>query len=272
MVIFPNCKINLGLHILRKRPDGYHDLQTVFYPVPLLDALEIIPAGEAGTSIHYSHTGLPVAGDTSSNLCVKAVELIRKDFPNLPSCLLHLHKQIPMGAGLGGGSSDGAHTLLLLNQCFGLGLTREQLIHYALQLGSDCPFFIINKPCLAEGRGEKLQPVSIDLSDYRLTLVNPGLHIATGWAFSQITPKENRISLEEIIKLPVEEWKTTMINDFEEPVCKANPEIACIKEDLYRQGALYASLSGSGSTVYGIFPKGVTYQQTPSTRYKIFQW
>lgn len=270
MVIFPNCKINLGLHILRKRPDGYHDLQTVFYPVPLKDALEIVRADTPGGSLHYSHSGIPVEGDVSANLCSKAYELIRKDFPNLPSTLLHLHKNIPMGAGLGGGSSDGAFTLILLNQCYDLQLSEEQLIAYALQLGSDCPFFILNRPCIAEGRGEKMQPISLNLSDYQLVLVNPGVHISTGWAFSQITPQAGRESLPETINRPMNEWKDTLTNDFEEPVCKAYPEIRKIREDLYLQGALYASLSGSGSTVFGIFPKGIRYQSRMSG-YKVYE-
>ena len=271
MVIFPNCKINLGLHILRKRTDGYHDLQTVFFPVGLLDALEVIQVNNQKEPIHYSHSGLPVAGEVTNNLCVKAFSLLKKDFPQIPSSLLHLHKNIPLGAGLGGGSSDGAHTLLLFNQLYQLNLSQDQLINYALALGSDCPFFIINKPCLAEGRGEKLTPIALDLSAFDLVMINPGIHINTGWAFSRLTPSDDRASLVDIIQEPVENWKSLLKNDFEEPVYNAHPAIESIKEKLYNEGALYASLSGSGSTVYGLFKKGKSVEITVPENYKMFR-
>jgi 4-diphosphocytidyl-2-C-methyl-D-erythritol kinase len=254
LVVFPNCKINLGLHILRKRGDGFHDLETVFYPAALQDALEIITA-PAGTEPVLHTTGLLIDGSPEDNICLKAYGLLKKDFSQLPPVQLHLHKLIPAGAGLGGGSADGAFTLLLLNRKYRLGLTEEQLIRYALQLGSDCPFFIKNKPCLARGRGEELQELDLDLSGCKLLLVNPKIHINTGWAFSQLRPNEDRPSLKELAQSPVSAWKDFLVNDFEGPIFSRFPEIGGIKDRLYGMGALYASMSGSGSTVYGLFPK-----------------
>jgi 4-diphosphocytidyl-2-C-methyl-D-erythritol kinase len=249
MVLFPNGKINLGLHVTRKREDGYHDLETVFYPVPVKDVLEVVRSGH----FTFALTGLPVNGQTDNNLCVKAYQLLQKDFPGLPPVSIHLHKAIPMGAGLGGGSADGAFLLSMLNQKFHLHLTSEQLISYALQLGSDCPFFIINKPCFATGRGEVLSPVGLDLKEYRLVLVNPGIHVSTREAFSTLTAKVPTRSLQDIICQPVAEWKEVLKNDFEEPVFRLYPAIEKIKFELYEAGAVYASMTGSGSTVFGIF-------------------
>lgn len=255
MILFPNCKINLGLQILRKRDDGFHDLETVFYPLPWQDAIEVIQHPSPLTDIEFSGTGIKVGGSLSNNICVKAYQLLRTDFPQLPAVKMHLHKTIPMGAGLGGGSADGAFTLLLLNKKFNLGLSEVALMDYALQLGSDCPFFIRNKPCFATGRGEIMEDVKLDLSGYKFVLVNPRIHINTGWAFSQIKPAGKRQSIREIIQLPVDEWHEKLVNDFEEPAAKYHPEIAGVKDALRQQGALYASMTGSGSTVYGIFAK-----------------
>lgn len=271
MIVFPNCKINLGLHILNKREDGYHNLETVFYPVLWRDALEVVrrddgrlltddthhsPLTTHESSIIFSSTGLTIAGDEANNLCIKAYHLLKKEFPTLPPVQMHLHKAIPMGAGLGGGSADGAFALKLLNDKFQLGLSTQQLIDYALQLGSDCPFFIINKPCYATSRGEKLETVELDLSAYHFAIVNPGIHVNTGWAFAQLNINNtNRSDLKAIIQQPIETWKEQLINDFEEPVSKAHPEIPNIKQQLYAAGAVYASMTGSGSTVFGIFDK-----------------
>lgn len=253
MIVFPNCKINLGLNITGKRPDGYHNLQSVFIPVPLQDALEIIPAPNAATPVTFTCTGLPVAGDEAHNLCIKAYHLLKTGFPQLPPIAMHLHKAIPMGAGLGGGSADGAFTLQLLNNRFKLGLTEEQLIQYAIQLGSDCPFFIINKPCYTEGRGEVLTPITLPLEGYTIVLVNPGIHVPTGWAFSQLTPGMPQHPVQQAVQQPVEEWRHLISNDFEAPVINAHPELKHIKDALYSLGAVYASMSGSGSTFYGLF-------------------
>ena len=256
MISFPNCKINLGLWILRKRDDGFHDLETVFYPIPLQDALEVVHHPSPLTDIEFTSTGLKVDGNLSDNICVKAYHLLKKEFPQLPPVKMHLHKLIPMGAGLGGGSADGAFTLLLLNQKFNLGLSEKELIRYALHLGSDCPFFIKNKPVYATSRGENMEDLELDLSAYQFVLVNPGIHVNTGWAFSHITPTAERPSMKEIIRLPVESWFGKLTNDFEDPVVNQYPEIADIQKTLWQQGALYVAMTGSGSTMYGIFPKG----------------
>ncbi|MEI9943277.1 MAG: 4-(cytidine 5'-diphospho)-2-C-methyl-D-erythritol kinase [Chitinophagaceae bacterium] len=268
MIVFPNCKINLGLRILRKRGDSYHDLETIFYPLPFFDALEIIPAAEK--TITFTTSGLTTETG-ANNLCIKAYELLKKDFPGLPVAKIHLHKTIPSGAGLGGGSADAAFTLRLLNDKFTLGLSQDQLIKYALQLGSDCPFFIINKPCFATGRGEVLEETVVDLSSYNIVIVNPGIHISTANAFAGITPAVPAKSVKEIIQQPVETWEDELINDFETPVFTQYPEIQEIKQELYNKGAVYASLSGSGSTVYGIFKKGNPVQLAFPANYFVKQ-
>lgn len=255
MIAFPNCKINLGLSIVAKRADGYHELETVFYPVGLQDMVELIHSNEPDTSVQFTHTGLAIPGDASQNLCIKAYELLKKDFPNLPKVKIHLHKHIPMGAGLGGGSSDGTAVLSLLNTQFNLGLHTHQLIDYAAQLGSDCPFFVHNTACLATGRGEILQPIALDLSNYQFVLVHPGIHVSTAWAFGQLYPHTKSTPIAEIITQPIETWRNVLVNDFEAPLFEAHPLLANIKAQLYQQGAVYASMSGSGSSLFGIFPK-----------------
>jgi 4-diphosphocytidyl-2-C-methyl-D-erythritol kinase len=253
MVVFPNCKINLGLKILRRRADGYHDLETIFFPLAVRDVLETIRSEE----MQFTATGLPIPGDSANNLCLKAYTLLKKDFPVLPPVHIYLHKHIPMGAGLGGGSSDGAHMLALLNRQFHLQLDTERLLEYALQLGSDCPFFVLNRPCLGTGRGEELKPVELDLSGYSFVIVNPGVHISTARAFSLIVPDPGGRSVGEIIRQPVQTWAKELVNDFEEPVLQEYPALRRIREELYDKGAIYASLTGSGSSFYGIFPGGV---------------
>lgn len=256
MVVFPNCKINLGLHVTRKRADGYHDLETIFYPLPLRDALEVVKHEIPGnTAVSLQMSGLAVQGRPEDNLCIKAYHLLKKDHPQLGDVDMYLHKAIPMGAGLGGGSADGAFALQLLNDKFQLKLSREKLLDYSLQLGSDCPFFIINKPCFATGRGELLQNIELDLSAYSFLVVHPGVHINTGWAFSQLTPAPSPQPLQAIIQQPVASWRNALKNDFEAPVCKHHPDLQAIKDKLYDSGALYASMTGSGSCFYGIFPK-----------------
>ncbi|MBE7169816.1 MAG: 4-(cytidine 5'-diphospho)-2-C-methyl-D-erythritol kinase [Williamsia sp.] len=263
MIVFPNCKINLGLSILGKRADGFHDLETCFYPLPLTDVLEIIPARSDdpfnAPSPLFSASGLTVAGDPQQNLSVKAYHLLKEGFPLLPPIKMHLHKLIPMGAGLGGGSADGAFTLRLLNDLFDLQLTANQLIQYASRLGSDCPFFVVNKPCLAKGRGEILEETNLNLEEYGFLVVCPDIHVNTGWAFSQLSPQlplNHPMPVQEAIRQPLETWKEILVNDFEKPVFQQFPEIREIKDRLYEQGALYASMSGSGSSLFGIFNRG----------------
>lgn len=252
MIVFPNCKINLGLNVIGKRTDGFHDLETVFYPLAFTDVLEI--AASENSSNELVITGLQVpAGE--SNLCMKAYSLLKKDFPHMPFIKIHLHKAIPMGAGLGGGSADAAFSLKLLNKKFINSLTAEQIKRYALQLGSDCPFFIDNIPSFATGRGECLDAVDLHLENYKIMLVNPGIHVDTAWAYSKITPSRPATSIKDIIRQPPQMWVDALTNDFERPVFEEYPEIKQLKKMLYDAGAVYASLTGSGSTVYGLFHK-----------------
>lgn len=251
MTVFPICKINLGLNVVAKRPDGYHDLETVFYPIPFTDALEVIRSDE----FEFDTSGLPIGGNVSNNLCIKAYQLLKANFPQLPTVKIYLQKVIPMGAGLGGGSSDGAFMLLLLNEKLHLGLSQQQLINYALQLGSDCPFFIINKPSFATGRGENLSSISLNLSDYKILLVNPGIHVSTKDAFAGLTPQKPENNLQQIIHTPITSWKDELVNDFEQTIFPKYPDLHSIKLKLYEHGAVYASMTGTGSTVYGIFKR-----------------
>ncbi len=258
MVVFPNCKINIGLQVGPLRTDGYHHLQTIFYPLPFTDALEII-AAPGKTGIQFTCSGLAVQGNESDNLCVQAYHLLKKDFPQIPAVQMHLHKAIPMGAGLGGGSADAAFTLSLINKKYQLHLSADQLEQYALRLGSDCPFFILNTPCHAWGRGEEMMPVPLNLSGYNLVLINPGIHVHTGEAFAALAgkrknnPDSEQPNLKVAIMEPPESWKENISNDFEAVIFTKFPSIAAIKKTLYKQGAVYASMSGSGSTVYGLF-------------------
>lgn len=248
MVGFPNAKINLGLYITSKRSDGYHDLVSCFYPVDWQEALEIIPS----STFSFSSSGLTIPGDSGSNLVVKAYELVKKTHP-VPTSSIHLHKAIPMGAGLGGGSADAAVTLLLLNQLYKLSLSKEELLQLSGQLGSDCAFFIHNTPCIATSRGEVLTPIQLSLKGYRILLVHPGIHISTQQAYAGVKPRPLPIKLEEILQDKPASWKNQLHNQFEEHLFVQFPEVAQIKEKLYQMGADYASMSGSGSAVYGIF-------------------
>ena len=249
MVTFPNCKINLGLNILQKREDGYHDIETVFYPVAITDILEII-SSENKTLLN--NTGIPV-GEYENNLCLRAFHLIKNDFPEVWEIKMHLHKVIPMGAGLGGGSADAVFTLLLLDKKYNLNIPHQQLFGYALQLGSDCPFFLLNQPCFATGRGEILEPVKLLLSEYKMLIVNPGIHINTKEIFKEIIPAIPIKKIKEIIQQPLSTWKNELVNDFEKAVFPKYNLIKEIKENMYRHGAVYSSMSGTGSTVFGIF-------------------
>lgn len=270
MVAFPNAKINLGLYITGKRPDGFHNLETVFLPIALKDVLEIIESNQE-EAVTFSSSGLIVNGDAAENLCVKAYHLLKKDFPFLPHIKMHLHKAIPMGSGMGGGSSDAAFTLKMLNKNFNLGIPQEQLLKYALTLGSDCPFFIINKPCLAKGRGEELTEISLSLSAFHILIVNPGIHVNTAMAFRDLKMHSCSTNLEIEITKPVNTWKTNIRNDFETTVCNAHPEILAIKQKLYESGAVYSSMSGSGSTVFAIFENEMNLENIFPSSY-FYKW
>jgi 4-diphosphocytidyl-2-C-methyl-D-erythritol kinase len=258
MISFPNAKINIGLYITSKRTDGYHNLETVFYPIPLKDVLEVVTTSndKASEGCNLYLYGNKVEGDVNDNLVVKAYRLLRKDY-TMPSVDIHLYKKIPSGAGLGGGSADAAYMLRLLNELFELNISKEKLQSYAIELGADCPIFIQNVPSFAEGIGEILSPISVSLSGYKLIIVKPNIYISTREAFANIKPKSPRYNLHESIKRPIEEWKDIIANDFEASIFPRHPELADIKNTLYSQGAVYASMSGSGSSLYGIFPNDI---------------
>ncbi len=276
MILYPNAKINIGLKVLNKRPDGFHNLETLFYPVEKSDILEIVESSELKME-QYGIEIPKVAGekdgkvmDATDNLCIKAYRLLKQDF-DIPPVEIYLHKDIPVGAGLGGGSSDAAHTIIALNELFRLGLTRPQMAQYASLLGSDCPFFIYNQPMMGEGRGEILSQVNLsgleDLEkNYRIELVHPPYFVSTAQAYGGIVPRNRKQeegivpadgnkSLYELLQLPVSQWKDTIINDFEETVFAKIPQLEEYKEALYKKGATYAAMSGSGSTIFGIFKK-----------------
>ncbi|MCD7901772.1 MAG: 4-(cytidine 5'-diphospho)-2-C-methyl-D-erythritol kinase [Bacteroides sp.] len=272
MIVFPNSKINLGLHITEKRPDGYHNLETVFYPVPLKDALEIHEWTDATDKKYLLYlSGLPIEGDPENNLIIKAYKILDEVF-NLPPVRIDFYKHIPTGAGLGGGSSDAAYMLRLLNQMFELQLSDNQLEEYAAMLGADCAFFIKNIPVFAEGIGNLFSPLSLSLHGYGILIVKPNVFVSTRDAFAKIKPHKPTCSLKEIIKRPVSLWKELMVNDFEESVFPKFPVIEEIKNEIYRSGAIYASMTGSGSSVFGLFEPGVEVPEKISLDGKSFRF
>jgi 4-diphosphocytidyl-2-C-methyl-D-erythritol kinase len=252
MISFPHCKINLGLHVLARRNDGYHEIETCFYPVPRTDILEIIPAA----LFSFTQSGLPVHGAPEDNLCVKGFRLIQKEF-GVGEAQIHLHKTLPMGAGLGGGSSDAAFTMRLLNDIFALGISAARLKELAARLGSDCAFFVEDAPMMGTGRGEILNPATVNLNGKYIVLVKPDVHVSTTEAYSGIEPRKHPRAVQEILQLPMRDWKDKLVNDFEQTIFKKYPSIQHVKEKLYSLGAGYACMSGSGASVYGLFDKPV---------------
>lgn len=250
MISFPNAKINIGLSIVEKRPDGFHNIETVFYPLQIQDTLEIIKLNETETP-RFTSYGINIPGN-GSNLCLRAYELLKKDY-SLSTVDIRLLKNIPIGAGLGGGSADAAFALKLLNKLFELNLDAKQLESYARQIGSDCAFFIQNKPVFAKGKGDEFEEISLSFKDYSIVLINPNIHIGTAEAYANTKPEKPQKSVKELILLPVQEWRHYIKNDFEDSIFPNYPAIAEIKNKLYSLGALYSSMSGSGSSVYAIF-------------------
>lgn len=250
MILFPNAKINVGLDILRKRPDGYHDIATVMVPTAWRDILELVPA--RGSESTLTVTGRGVDCPTEKNLVMKAYRLMERAL-GIPPTDIFLHKVIPDGAGLGGGSADAAFTLTGLNSLYELGLTTEQLTDMASRLGADCPFFIHNRPMLCTGTGTEMRDMNLNLSGYTLAIVKPGRGVSTAEAYAGVTPHEPEVTLEERLTLPVSQWNRNIVNDFEASVCAKVPEIMAIKLGLQAMGADYAAMSGSGSAVYGLF-------------------
>ncbi|MBQ7773234.1 MAG: 4-(cytidine 5'-diphospho)-2-C-methyl-D-erythritol kinase [Bacteroidales bacterium] len=273
MILYPNAKINIGLNVIEKREDGFHNLETLFYPVGVVgnakdgevsshpvDVLEIVESDE----LQMHQYGIEYPGDPMDNLCVRAYNALHRDF-DIPPVAIHLYKKIPVGAGLGGGSSDAAFTLKGLNEMFSLGLSDERLAEYAATLGSDCAFFIYNRPMIGTGRGEILEPAEIfPLDDYQIRLVFPPYFVSTAAAYGGIVPRNKRVAngekfdsrqLLQMLRNPVDTWKGCVVNDFETTVFAKIPELAPYKDELYAQGAVYASMSGSGSAFFGIFKK-----------------
>ncbi len=265
MIVFPNAKINLGLNVVSKREDGYHNLETVFYPIPFTDGLEMAETGKEGLTV----SGIQPDVASDQNLVFKAYRLLKEDF-DLPVVRFHLHKVIPGGTGLGGGSADASFTLKMINEYFHLSLNVESLKRYASLLGADCPFFIDNRPSFAAGKGDILTPVNVDLSRYHIVLIDPGCTVSTKEAYENVIPAKPEFNLKNLESLPVEQWKNFVTNDFEKTIFQKYPIIGSFKQLLYKSGAVYASMSGSGSSVYGLFrsfpenihkiiPKGILF-------------
>lgn len=252
MISFPNCKINIGLHISEKRADGFHNLESIIAPIPWNDILEIIPNELENAEPEFKSSGIRIYGDKENNLCLKAFHLLKENF-KLPSIKIYLHKIIPIGAGLGGGSSDAAFSISMLNSIFKLNISNSDQEIFASKLGSDCPFFLRNKTLFCYEKGNRFQEIKLTSKEYFIILIKPRVHVNTALAYSWIKPQKRKTSLQELIQRPIEEWKETIFNDFEIPVFENYPTIKNIKARLYKQGALFASMSGSGSTVFGIF-------------------
>jgi 4-diphosphocytidyl-2-C-methyl-D-erythritol kinase len=253
MIAYPNAKVNLGLRILRKRPDGYHDIESVFIPIKWEDIIEVIEDGANGAGrVTFTSSGLEVPADGKPNLCERAYMLLAQEFA-LPAVKMHLHKMIPMGAGLGGGSADAAFVLRLLHDIFSLGLNDAALEERAARLGSDCPFFIRNRPQYVTGRGELMQPFDLNITGHHILVIHPGVHVGTAEAYAGVTPQVPDSDLRELLQRPISEWRDTVKNDFEGSVSRHHPIIGELKELLYANGAHYASMTGSGAAVFGIF-------------------
>jgi 4-diphosphocytidyl-2-C-methyl-D-erythritol kinase len=268
MIAFPHAKINLGLSVLSKRQDGFHNLETIFYPLAIHDALEIIPSDFT----KIISTGLKISGNADDNIVLRAFEMLNNYYPSVSPLEIHLHKAIPMGAGLGGGSSDATEMILMMNCYFNLQISGKELKNYTAKLGSDCAFFLQKDPCFANGRGEILEPIKLDLSSYSILLIHPDIQIKTEWAYSRIKPGNPLHNLKESILQPVSEWPDLIYNDFELPVFEEFPQLRKIKDDLYSKGALYSAMSGSGSTIFGIFNKSeLPAIDFPNTRHTIIQ-
>ncbi len=265
MITFPNAKINIGLNITEKRSDGLHNLESCFYPIGWSDIVEIIPSDKLG----FSSSGIAIPDNKKDNLCLQAYHLLESKY-HIPSVSIHLHKVIPIGAGLGGGSSDGAFTLKMLNDIFELSLSIEQLEQYAGQLGSDCPFFIQNQPKLVTGTGNVFSEIRIDhLSGKYLVVVKPNIHISTAKAYAGIKPSKTTVTLQEVLEnQSTPDWKNVVTNDFEQSIFTNHSVIGEIKNMLYEKGALYASMTGSGAAVFGIFDQKIYLEYPDSTIWK----
>ena len=269
MIIFPNAKINLGLSVIRKRNDGFHDIESIFYPIGLCDVLEYIPVENIPENESISYSGPFAVKD--KDICLKLTEMLRDSF-SFPALRMHIHKNIPAGAGLGGGSADAAFLLKSLNGFYSFGLNQEQLEAWAARIGSDCPFFIKNNPCLVTGKGENLQDIQLNLKGYYILLIYPGIHASTADAYKEIIPSLKSADLQDMSRKPVDQWKYLIMNDFENPVFRKYPLLAGIKKELYSMGAVYASMTGSGSAIYGLFRSEIIIPQQFSNYFIFREW
>lgn len=254
MIVYPNCKINVGLRIVERRPDGYHNLETIFYPIPLYDNLEFKELPPADAPYRFSLGGIPLDGSPDDNLVVRVFRAMQQEF-SLPPLDIFLYKHIPTGAGLGGGSSDAAAMMTALNEAYDLRLTTADMQRRMAAFGADCAFFVTAKPALATGIGDQLSPTALSLKGRHILLVKPDVHVSTKEAYAHVVPRAGGPSLEELVKSPIREWRDAVVNDFEPSVFAAHPQLAAIKQTLYDMGALYAAMSGSGSTMFGIFDR-----------------
>lgn len=265
MILYPNCKINIGLRVIRKREDGYHDLETIFYPIHgLTDRLEVT----ASERFSFEQAGIAVDCAADDNLLIKCYRRMQEHYPQIGNVRIRFEKRIPFGAGLGGGSSDAAHMAIALNELFRLGLSREQLADEVSTLGADCAFFIYNTPCLAEGIGERLTPISLSLSGFRLIMLKPDVHVSTREAYQGIRLSGDKPSLAQLVRkgiapIDLKRHEAVIYNDFERTIFALHPQLAAVKQQLLDAGAFYAAMSGSGSTVYGLFEPD-TERQTPA--------
>jgi 4-diphosphocytidyl-2-C-methyl-D-erythritol kinase len=266
MVSFPNAKINLGLHITEKRQDGFHSIESCFYPVQWCDALEIL----VSNTTSFTTSGIEIPGASDSNLCLKVYQALKKEYM-LPPVHIHLLKNIPIGAGLGGGSADAAFTIKLLNDLFSLNLSVTQMEDYLRPLGSDCAFFVNNKPVFAYDKGDRFSSIELSLKGYFIVIVYPEVHISTKEAYSSVIPKKSQVSIERILQKDIKEWKSLLKNDFEDALFPKYPVLKEIKETLYSKGALYASMTGSGSAVYGIFSEGTALKNAFPEHFKVWE-
>ena len=271
MVIFPNAKINIGLSVIRKRNDGFHDIESIFYPIGLCDSLEYLETKDTSAidiaSVTYSGP-FPVTG---KDICIKLTEMLR-DLFSFPALRIHIHKNIPSGAGLGGGSSDAAFLLKSLNSRYSFELNQSQLEELASRIGSDCPFFIKNNPCLVTGKGEVLQEIHLSLKGYYLILIYPGTQVSTAEAYREIIPSDKSPNLRELAREPVNQWKYLISNQFEDSVFRSYPPLSEIRKELYSMGALYASMTGSGSAIYGLFSSEVNIPKQFSDYFIFREW
>ena len=254
MIVYPNAKINLGLNITSCRTDGYHDIETIFHPIALCDMLELVFPESTDAEYTWSSSGDALDVDAEHNICIRALRLLRQQF-TLPTVGIHLHKKIPSGAGLGGGSADAAFVIKHLNDLLQLGMSDDEMRKIAARIGADCAFFIGNKPMYATGTGDILSPVTLSLKGKYIAIIKPDIHISTAEAYAGVTPHKSTEDLREIVKMPIEKWRFHLKNDFEPTIFAKYPTIKAIKDYLYELGALYASMSGSGSAVYGIFDR-----------------